>query len=87
MDRRSVDQKKACRKSLVVPHVEIASFLRLLDRPLQEDVGRLRPLVIRITFVIFVILQSSLDLRPDYPKPSLLVSPVGPGNQRYHEAA
>lgn len=65
METRSIDQKKARRKCLVVLDARIASFLRLLNRPLQEVIGWLRPLATRMLFVIFELLQSSLNFRPN----------------------
>lgn len=87
MDRCSVDQKKSRRKNLVISYVRVACFLRLFDRPLQEINGWWRPLAFRVPLVIFVVLQVSLDLCPNYSKPRLFVSSVGPGKQGCHEAA
>lgn len=81
VDRRRIDQEKACHKSLVATHARVASLLPL------EVVGCLRPLAARVPFIISRSLPPSLDLRANRPKPRLFVSPVGPNNQRCHEAA
>lgn len=86
IERRSVDLKKACRKWLVVPQEgSPLSLARSIDH-CKKSLGGCIALAIRMPLLIFVLLQPSLNIRLNYPKPRLFVFSVGPGNQRCHGA-